>query len=205
MTLPIEHNVSDTPLAPPPRRRRRGVDRLWAIRGKSSKTEFAVFAIAGLLVPLAGWMALSHSGILPKLFMPDPIRVIARFWVWITREGFGQDMQVSLLRVSMGFLLALLLALPLGLLAGTFRDGTPIFLQLWEAPLALLRDGAPLHADIVVSGAHAVLVLFDASEDESSGFAALASVDAVRDAVETRLLQVSRACESKCVCPCDGV
>ena len=79
-------------------------------------------------MPLAAWTALSHSGILPKLFMPDPIRVIVRFWTWVTREGFSQDLLVSLSRVSLGFLLALSLALPLGLLAGTFRP-VQVFLE----------------------------------------------------------------------------
>ena len=128
MSLPSDAAESRTPEMPPPRRRRRGVQGRWAIRGTSTKTEFAVFAVAGLLVPLATWMALSHSGILPKLFMPDPIRVIVRFWTWVTREGFSQDLLVSLSRVSLGFLLALSLALPLGLLAGTFRP-VQVFLE----------------------------------------------------------------------------
>lgn len=129
MSLPSDPTDSTTYVAAPvPRRRRRGVRGRWAIRGTSTKAEHAVFAIAGLLVPLALWMALSHSGILPKLFMPDPIRVVARFWIWMTREGFLQDTLVSLSRVSMGFLLAAALALPLGLLAGTFRP-IQIFLE----------------------------------------------------------------------------
>ncbi len=127
MSLPSDTTRSAAAAAPP-LRRRRGVHGRWAIRGTSTKTEYALFAAAGLLVPLAAWMALSHSGILPRLFMPDPIRVVIRFGVWVTREGFDQDLLVSLSRVSMGFLLALVLALPLGLLAGTFRP-IQIFLE----------------------------------------------------------------------------
>ena len=56
-----------------------------------------------------------------------------------------------------------------------------------------MLPGAPtLHSDIVLSGAHAILVVFDAAEsDEAAGYAALGSVDALRDELETKLLQVS--------------
>jgi NitT/TauT family transport system permease protein len=55
------------------------------------------------------------------MFMPGPVEVVARFWNWIANEGFAGDFAISIQRVSLGFLASLALALPLGLMAGTFK------------------------------------------------------------------------------------
>lgn len=124
-----EHAIpSADSTAPSTARRRRGVNGRWAVRGTATPRETWAFAAAGLVVPLLAWVVISHSGILPALFMPGPIKVVARFASWVMHEGFGQDTLISLYRVSMGFLLAAMLALPLGLLAGTFRP-VQIFLE----------------------------------------------------------------------------
>lgn len=129
MSLPSEtRDTRALPSSSRLERRRRGVRGRWAIRGVSSRAEHLAYAGAGLLVPLLLWTLIAHSGLLPKLFMPDPIRVVARFGVWVAREGFWEDLFVSASRVSIGFLCATVLAFPLGLLAGTFRP-VQIFLE----------------------------------------------------------------------------
>ncbi|MGE0056049.1 MAG: ABC transporter permease [Hyphomicrobium sp.] len=94
---------------------------LWNIRaGLSSRLYFA-FACLGIALPFAIWMALVAGGAVPAVFMPSPTQVVTRFISWLTSEGFGADLWISVVRVTSGFLLSLVLALPLGLLCGTFK------------------------------------------------------------------------------------
>ncbi|WP_048811756.1 MULTISPECIES: ABC transporter permease [Methylobacillus] len=94
--------------------------RLWAVRGGPGNHEFLVRCL-GFMIPLAIWWAASLSGLIPETFLPDPPKVLKRLLLWISDEGFGQDFWISFVRVSSGFLLAAVLALPIGVLAGTFR------------------------------------------------------------------------------------
>jgi NitT/TauT family transport system permease protein len=67
------------------------------------------------------WAWLSHQSFVNRVFLPAPERV------WTAASGFLQDdniwtdLKASVLRVSAGFLLAAVLALPIGLWLGSFR------------------------------------------------------------------------------------
>ena len=105
-----------------PGKRKRGASyRQWSIRGPLSGRQYAIYAVIGIAFPLLLWMFLHEAAIVPKLFMPGPWDVVKRFWSWIVNEGFAADLGISVERVSLGFLLSLAIALPLGLLAGTFK------------------------------------------------------------------------------------
>jgi NitT/TauT family transport system permease protein len=102
-----------------PQRRRRS--RRWAVRGEIGKGEALAFAALGLAVPLGLWVLISVSGVMSAVFMPGPLAVVHRFFMWVKGEGFTADLWISVYRVSMGFLVSLAIALPLALLSGTFR------------------------------------------------------------------------------------
>ncbi|MBX9863199.1 MAG: ABC transporter permease [Hyphomicrobium sp.] len=102
----------------PPNRRR---PRLWAIRGTLSSKTYAAIAVLGIALPFLLWIGLLSLGAVPKLFMPAPIEVVGRFANWVTNEGFAADLWISVQRVTLGFALSLAIALPLGLLCGTFK------------------------------------------------------------------------------------
>jgi NitT/TauT family transport system permease protein len=93
----------------------------WTIRGTLTKRQFATYAALGVATPILAWAFVNWAGIVPKIFMPGPMDVVTRFWSWITNEGFAGDLLISLERVSLGFIASLLVALPLGLMAGTFK------------------------------------------------------------------------------------
>ena len=94
--------------------------RHWAIRGMLRPRAYFVYAALGVAAPIAVWILLNTTGSVPRMFMPGPVEVVARFWSWIANEGFAGDFLISIQRVSLGFLASLALALPLGLMAGTF-------------------------------------------------------------------------------------
>jgi NitT/TauT family transport system permease protein len=104
-----------------PRGRSAARKRQWTIRGALSGRQYAIYAILGVATPILAWAFVNEAGIVPKIFMPGPWDVVKRFWSWIANEGFAGDLLISLQRVSLGFLASLVVALPLGLLAGTFK------------------------------------------------------------------------------------
>jgi NitT/TauT family transport system permease protein len=94
---------------------------LWSIRAAMGRRLYWSFALAGLVLPLACWWALSNAGLVDKVFMPTPADVWSRVVAWATEDGLLADTAISIYRVTAGWLLSALLALPLGLLIGTFR------------------------------------------------------------------------------------
>ena len=80
-------------------------------------------SVLSILVGLGTWEALSSLGALPPGLLPS-IQDVAKAVVALTTEGFQgvtlmQDIMTSLWRVGGGFLLAIVVGVPLGLLIGT--------------------------------------------------------------------------------------
>ena len=93
---------------------------LWSIRAPMRRRLYWLFAATGLLVPLLCWWVLSNAGLVEKVFMPTPGDVWKRVSLW-SRDGLINDTFISIYRVTLGWLTSALIALPLGLLIGTFR------------------------------------------------------------------------------------
>ena len=79
-------------------------------------------AFAGLLTFFGLWCALSYSGLLPPLILPTPTDVLKAFPVLHFEEALVRSALASLYRVTMGFILAAVVAIPLGLIMGTFPE-----------------------------------------------------------------------------------
>lgn len=70
---------------------------------------------AGLLLL---WALLSYGGVVGAVFLPTPGAVLERAWLLYQDEILVADIWISNVRVLSGFLLAVLVAVPLGMLAG---------------------------------------------------------------------------------------
>jgi NitT/TauT family transport system permease protein len=70
---------------------------------------------------IGGWAVLSYGGITPSMFLPTPGAVVATGYR-LTRSGaiFG-DIWASVEVVMLGFIISSLVAIPLGILMGSFR------------------------------------------------------------------------------------
>jgi NitT/TauT family transport system permease protein len=93
----------------------------WVVRGQLSHRAYLMFALAGMLIPLVAWWWLSNSGLMDKIFMPDPIDVVMRLYIWFTEDKLTNDIWISTYRVVAGFAISALFALPLGILIGSYR------------------------------------------------------------------------------------
>lgn len=94
---------------------------LWSIRGPMSQRRYWVLAAVGLILPMVAWWLVANSGWVEKVFMPAPDAVWSRTVLWFDEDHLMADMAISIYRVTAGWALSAVIALPLGLLIGTFR------------------------------------------------------------------------------------
>jgi NitT/TauT family transport system permease protein len=108
---------------------------LWSIRAAIPTPWRRGLVAASIALPLVAWTVLSASGVVPGRFLPSPLAVGSALWE-MTRSGqLVDDALISLQRVGIGFGLAVLVSVPLGVLIGGFRAGQ----ALCEPVVGLLR------------------------------------------------------------------
>jgi NitT/TauT family transport system permease protein len=69
----------------------------------------------------AAWAVATLGGYVSKLFLADPVTMVQDGWLLLTRFNFGYDIAVTIWRVVGGFVLAALVAVPLGILMGAYK------------------------------------------------------------------------------------
>ena len=70
---------------------------------------------------VAAWSYVTFSGIVSKTFLADPLTMLDDGWQLLTRHGFLFDIAMTIWRVIGGFVLAALVAVPLGILMGAYK------------------------------------------------------------------------------------
>lgn len=105
-------------LTAPVRRRRQP---LFSITTQVDSQRFLSIATFAFVALALLWWGVTSSGLVKPLFLPGPEQVWARL---SQLSGSGQlwsDMGISLFRISFSFFLACLMAIPLGMLIGSYR------------------------------------------------------------------------------------
>ena len=67
------------------------------------------------------WELASTLAWVNPLFMPPPQKVLAGLYTLIVEQNFVVDIGISILRILASFLVACLIAIPLGILMGSFK------------------------------------------------------------------------------------
>ncbi len=80
---------------------------------------FFVFVVA--------WAAATLSGLVPAIFLADPLTMIQDGWTLIFKFGFARDIGVTVWRVVGGFVIAAIVAVPLGILMGAYKPVEAFF------------------------------------------------------------------------------
>lgn len=84
-----------------------------------ARAKYIGIAISSFVVVLVVWSIITGLGLVKEMFLPSPLAVLD---VLVKTTENGQlwgDMSVSIYRVMVGYLLASVVALPLGILAGS--------------------------------------------------------------------------------------
>jgi NitT/TauT family transport system permease protein len=103
-------------------------------------TAFALGFIAPVVVLLA-WCVISYGGLAPPDFLPSPTEVVRGTIQLFLQYDLGLAILVSTRRIALAFFLASALALPLGVLMGSF-DPVNRFFEPIVAPLRYMPISA---------------------------------------------------------------
>lgn len=104
----------------------------FALGQRISTSEFLgiaalVFAIVGL-----SWFSVTATGLVRPLFLPSPAQVVSRLGDLWSSGDLVADVGVSIYRISLGFLISTAVALPVGIVIGSYRR--------WEAAIEPFVD-----------------------------------------------------------------
>lgn len=102
---------------------------LFAIRKDIPRPVYMTLAVLGFVLPLTAWWLVAASGMVNPVFLPSPGAVVGAAVQWL-HGSLPADAWISTYRVLAGFLIAALLALPLGVLIGTFKVSEALFQPL---------------------------------------------------------------------------
>jgi NitT/TauT family transport system permease protein len=129
-TAPARPAFAKLPRRTPPR-----PARLWALRVPLPRRYRIALVACSVLVPLAAWVTVAATGAVPEQFLPSPGAVWAA-GVEMARSGqLLTDIWASVQRILIGFGLAVVVSVPLGLAMGGFAAGQALF----EPVIGLLR------------------------------------------------------------------
>jgi NitT/TauT family transport system permease protein len=83
--------------------------------------------VSFFIVFVALWAAVTLGGLVSKTFLADPLTMVASGFTLLTKMGFGWDIGWTVWRVLGGFVLAALVALPLGVAMGAYKPVEAFF------------------------------------------------------------------------------
>lgn len=84
-------------------------------------------SVANFLIFIGIWALLTYSGVVNPLFLPSPSSIIESGITLFTSYGFFTDIYMTLYRVLVGFILAFVVGMPLGLLIGSYKAAEAFF------------------------------------------------------------------------------
>jgi NitT/TauT family transport system permease protein len=77
--------------------------------------------VAFFVVFFAVWAVATFGGFVSKTFLADPLSMLKSGWVLLTEHGFAEDIGMTVFRVVGGFLVAAVIAVPLGVAMGAYK------------------------------------------------------------------------------------
>jgi NitT/TauT family transport system permease protein len=80
-----------------------------------------VLGISFFVLFFALWAAVTFGGMVSKTFLADPLTMVRSGYDLLVNQGFSKDIGMTVWRVLGGFVLAALLAVPLGVLMGAYK------------------------------------------------------------------------------------
>ena len=86
-----------------------------------------VLGISFFVLFVAAWAVATLGGYVSKTFLADPVTMLKDGWELLTRFGFAYDIAMTIWRVVGGFILAAIVAVPLGILMGAYKPVEAFF------------------------------------------------------------------------------
>ncbi len=86
-----------------------------------------VLGVLFFVLFVAGWAWATFGGYVTPTFLANPITMVKEGWSLLTEFGFLYDIGITIWRVVGGFVLAAVLAIPLGIAMGTYKPVEAFF------------------------------------------------------------------------------
>lgn len=94
---------------------------LLVFRGQPRARIQLYLGVASFIVILTAWWAATATGLVAPQFLPSPLAVVEALYRLFVHEEFIIDVGISIYRVWVAFLVAALMAIPLGILMSSYR------------------------------------------------------------------------------------
>lgn len=102
------------------------------IRKEIGKKKYLLYAVCSFIVLFLVWLLVSESGLLKEIFLPKPMSVL-RYYVESIQDGsLWANTKISIYRIGLGFIYAVILGIPVGILVGTFKKVEAVLRPLCE-------------------------------------------------------------------------
>ena len=92
-----------------------------------SSTARVVLGISFFVLFVAAWSYATFGGFVSKTFLANPWTMLQDGWFLLAKQGFLHDIGMTIWRVLGGFVLAALLAVPLGVAMGAYKPVEAFF------------------------------------------------------------------------------
>jgi NitT/TauT family transport system permease protein len=86
-----------------------------------------LLGIAFFVLFVAVWALATLGGFVSKTFLADPLTMVRSGWDLLANQGFAKDIGMTVWRVLGGFILAAVLAVPLGVAMGAYKPVEAFF------------------------------------------------------------------------------
>ena len=86
-----------------------------------SRAARPALGLAFFVLFFAAWALATNGGFVSKTFLADPVTMVQEGWTLLTRFGFAYDIGMTVWRVVGGFVIAAVIAVPLGILMGAYK------------------------------------------------------------------------------------
>jgi NitT/TauT family transport system permease protein len=86
-----------------------------------------VLGIAFFVVFVAAWALATFGGFVSATFLADPLTMVQSGWRLLTEMGFAKDIGMTVWRVVGGFVIAAVIAVPLGVAMGAYKPVEAFF------------------------------------------------------------------------------
>lgn len=98
------------------------MNKILSLRGKISKKRYTMLGISSFAFIFLVWLLVTEMGMIKPMFLPSPLTIINNV-IETTKDGtLISNMGISIYRIVMGFLLAVVLGVPIGILVGSFKE-----------------------------------------------------------------------------------
>ena len=86
-----------------------------------------LLGVAFFVVFVALWSVATFGGFVTKTFLADPLTMLREGYALFTQYGFARDVGITVWRVVGGFVIAAVLAVPLGIAMGAYKPVEAFF------------------------------------------------------------------------------